>query len=363
MEYSVDDISKKKPSAPQVADDLHMLPNFCSARSILMTLLIAELGAILLSVMRSTHHPAPFSDFVVLSVVMSTAVMIWAASLCALRKRIGGWSERRILTCGFVLAILMGFVGGELSYFAAFAFPEWAQSSHIPWWGHMFRSILLSSIIGFVVLYYMRVHYRLRKNAREMLEARTQALQARIRPHFLFNTLNTIAELTSINPEDAEKAVYDLARLYRMSLSDVRKQTTLKEELETCRAYVSIEQYRMGSRLTMEWNIEESLSLQCSLPALTLQPLVENAMYHGVEPRPDGGTVKIHGRLLDDGRVEVSVTNPLPGRERSNRHKGNNIALDNIRQRFRLIFGANAELVTETVGEEFYAAIRFPHIS
>ncbi|MFT5063268.1 MAG: two-component system sensor histidine kinase AlgZ [Gammaproteobacteria bacterium] len=362
MEYSLDEVSKKPTPQRRHTDfDLNMLPNFCTLRTVVATLGLAVLGAVLLAVMRSAHHPAPFYDFLTLSALMCACVLIWVAGLCFIRGRIERWGEARILGCGFISAILMGYIGGELSYFAAVTYPEIADAAHIARSGHILRAIVLSSTIGFVALYYLRVHFRLQKNARAMVEAKTQGLQARIRPHFLFNTLNTIAELTCINPEDAETAIYDLARLYRMSLSDVRAQTTLAEELETCRAYVSIEQYRMGDRLTMEWDIADSLSQQCSLPALTLQPLVENAMYHGIEPRPDGGVVKIKGSLLPDGRVEISVTNPLPGRDRSNRHKGNNIALDNIRQRFELIFGDGAELFTEKIGGDFYAAIRFPH--
>lgn len=360
MEYSVDDVPNKKKK-PEADEGLSMLPNFCSARSIGATLIVAELGAVLLAVMRSTHHPAPLYDFFLLSVLMSTTVLVWVVALCSLRSKIDLWSQRKVIGAGLGLAVLLGYVGGELSFYVGSIYPDFTQSSHIPRSGHILRALMLSSIIGFFVLYYLRVHYQLQKNARDMIEARTQALQARIRPHFLFNTLNTIAELTSINPEDAETAVYDLARLYRTSLSDVRKQSTLEEELETCKSYVSIEQYRMGDRLTVEWEIDETLSKQCSLPALTLQPLVENAMYHGIEPRSDGGVVKIKGHLLPDGRVEIAVTNPLPGSERSNRHKGNNIALDNIRQRFGLIFGDSAELVTEKVGSEFYAALRFPY--
>lgn len=360
MEISVEDRLGKQGSAIR-GEDESMLPNFCSVQSIIVTLLIAELGAITLSVMRSSHHPAPFYDFIFLSLLMSGAVLIWAASLCSLRRRIETWSEVKVFACGISLSVVVGLIGGGLWYFIANMYPDFTHSAHVSWAGHVYRGVLLSSVIGFVVLYYLRVHYHIQKHARAMLEARTQALQARIRPHFLFNTLNTIAELTSINPKDAERAVYDLARLYRTTLSDVRKLTTLEDELDTCRAYVSIEQYRMGSRLKVEWEIDDALSKRSSLPSLTLQPLVENAMYHGIEPRPDGGVVKIKAFLLRDGRVEVSVTNPLPGRERSNRHKGNNIALDNIRQRFALIFGPSAELVTEKVGDEFYAAIRFPH--
>lgn len=353
------DARKKRASA--AVDDVSMLPNFCSLQAVLMTMVIAELGAILLAVMRSTHHPAPFYDFLFLSVLMCSAILIWAAGLCVLRDRIAQWGELRLLSCGVGLAIVMGYCGGELSYMVASNYPGFTQSGHIDRGGHILRSVLLSSIVGFFVMYYMRIHYRLQKRSNEVSEAKTQALQARIRPHFLFNTLNIIAELTSVNPEDAEKAVNDLARLYRMSLAEVRKQTTLKEEVETCRAYTSIEQYRMGSRLAVEWAFDESLSMESSLPALTLQPLVENAMYHGIEPLPEGGIVRIKGTVLADGRAEVSVSNPLSSKERSNRHKGNNIALDNIRQRFKLIYGDNAELITEKKGDEFYAALRFPH--
>jgi two-component system sensor histidine kinase AlgZ len=187
-------------------------------------------------------------------------------------------------------------------------------------------------------------------------EARYQALQARIRPHFLFNSLNSIAALIGVRPREAETAVEDLAQLFRAGLSETTRRIPLGEELEVTRAYLRTESLRLGERLRVRWEIDDGLE-QHRVPPLCLQPLVENAVTHGIEPLPSGGEVVI-GIRQADGRLLIRVENPTPAQAQES--LGARSALDNIRQRLSLIYGRAAELRVEQTPERFAATLRLP---
>jgi two-component system sensor histidine kinase AlgZ len=167
-------------------------------------------------------------------------------------------------------------------------------------------------------------------------------LQARIRPHFLFNSLNTIAALTASNPALAEEAVQDLAELFRVTMRDMRERVTLEQELDFTRSYLRIEAQRLGDRLQVDWTLK-NLPLGAPVPALILQPLVENAVYHGIETRAGGGRVHILA-TFNRGVLRLEVRNPLPQQPARPPHGGNRMALDNIRERLQLAYGAEAKL-------------------
>ena len=166
-----------------------------------------------------------------------------------------------------------------------------------------------------LALRYFYVTHEWRHNVELQAKARVHALQARIRPHFLFNSMNTIAALTRSNPARAEEAVQDLADLFRANLNEKRNQISLAEEIDVARTYQRMEQLRLGDRLHVDWKID-SLPTDALVPGLTLQPLLENAIYHGVEPRPDGGVVTVTGEF-NKGMITIVVTQPGAGRRTS----------------------------------------------
>jgi len=183
-------------------------------------------------------------------------------------------------------------------------------------------------------------------------------LQARIRPHFLFNSMNTIASLTRSNPAAAEQAVEDLADLFRVSLTDARQRISLAEELEIAHVYERMERQRLGERLQVDWQLG-ALPTDAMLPSLTVQPLLENAIYHGIERLPDPGAVEISGRR-DGDQLYISISNPTPaggGPERT----GNQMAILNIRERLALAFGSDAGLEIEASPGRFCATLAFPY--
>jgi two-component system sensor histidine kinase AlgZ len=218
------------------------------------------------------------------------------------------------------------------------------------------RNVCIGLVVTALLLRYFYVAHQWRRSVELRAAARVHALQARIRPHFLFNSMNTIAALTRSNPRRAEAAVQDLADLFRATLSDKRDTITLAEELEVARTYQRMEQLRLGGRLRVEWKTD-ALPANALVPGLMIQPLLENAIYHGIEPRAEGGTVTISGEVAG-GLVTIVVRNPLdplPGNR-----EGNRLALANIRERLALMYGERALMKSGRFDAEYIVTLRFP---
>lgn len=187
--------------------------------------------------------------------------------------------------------------------------------------------------------------------------ARLEALQARIRPHFFFNCMNTIASLTRSDPASAERAVEDLADLFRASLADAHVLVPVATEIAFVERYLNIERQRLGARLVVGWHLEP-MPAAARLPRLSLQPIVENAIYHGIEPARGGGTITISAHDAGD-RFEIIVANPVAGGNAAH-HQGNRIALANVRQRLRAHFGAAALLESAPAADRYVVRLVVP---
>lgn len=189
-------------------------------------------------------------------------------------------------------------------------------------------------------------------------EARLQALQARIRPHFLYNSINAVLSLIRQAPRRAEEALEDMAELFRVLMADNRELTPLARELDLCRQYLGIEQLRLGERLKVEWQLE-AMPGDALVPPLVLQPLLENAVYHGIEPRVEAGviTIRIYGT-----RDQLHAVLRNPYRAGGDRHAGNKMALANIRERLALHFDAEANLTTRAGADTYEVHIVMPYV-
>ena len=202
-------------------------------------------------------------------------------------------------------------------------------------------------------------YFKLRSRAFSpaLAEARLQALQARIRPHFLFNSLNAVLSLIRKEPKRAEAALEDLADLYRVLMADNRTLTKITDEVELTRRYLSLEQLRLGDRMRVEWQLEQ-MPADALIPPMVLQPLVENAVYHGVEPGLEPGVVRI-SILRDGDRLTMLLTNPY---HPEHQHRaGNRMALANIRERLLLQFDVEARMDAAPAGEKFEIRITIPY--
>lgn len=190
-----------------------------------------------------------------------------------------------------------------------------------------------------------------------LVNARLQALHARMQPHFLFNSLNSVLALIRRDPERAETLLEDLAELYRALLKEPRHQVTLAEELALARSYLAVEQARLGERLAVQWRVDVA-PMDALLPSLTLQPLVENAVVHGVEPRLRGGCVTVEV-FVDTTQLVLFVRNPIVDADRPVA-QGHGIALNNLRERLALHHGASARLRVYESDGEFVAQVSVP---
>ena len=192
-----------------------------------------------------------------------------------------------------------------------------------------------------------------------LAEARLQALQARIRPHFLFNSINAVLSLVREDPRRAERALEDMADLFRVLMADNRELTPLAREVELCREYLNLEQLRLGERLKIDWHIEK-MPGDALIPPLVLQPLLENAVYHGIEPRTEPGVISINIYLA---REQVHAVLKNPYRHDGDHHGGNKMALGNIRERLALHFDAEASLTIKMGDSAYQVHIVIPYVT
>ncbi len=343
--------------AEQQANKTSFLPDFCNVRMVFVIILLAELLAIILALAQPAYVQDRLFSLALYSVFIQCISITCAAALCFSRVWLNSLSDQWAATLAFLLILLISLVFVEISWWM---FSRWAvvDPSHGAHWGFVLRSMGITGISAALVLRYFYVQHQWRRNVQLESSSRLDALQARIRPHFLFNCMNTIASLTRRDAVKAEQAVEDLADLFRASLQDSLKLTTLADELALCRRYVNIESLRLGDRLRVQWQTED-LPPEARIPGLSLQPLLENAIYHGIQPLPEGGTIELQLRY-DDDYVVVRIVNPVPSTGNETESQGNRMALQNIRSRLAVLYGSRASLDTSDDGGTFVTQLRFP---
>ncbi len=338
------------------------LPDFCSARSVLAILVIVVLTAMLISLSQDRGGLAFWSHLARSALFLVWIGLLGAALLCSLRRALSRLDTPLAATLVLLLIGLLVAGVSEAAWQLAQGdllntpgIVEMLPRQHAPF---VLRNVAMSLIVTGLALRYFYVSQQWRLNVEIQARARVRALQARIRPHFLYNSLNTIAHLTRSEPARAEEAVQDLADLFRANLSEKRAEITLKEELEVARIYQRIEALRLGSRLRVKWEVQ-GLPMRALVPSLTVQPLLENAIGHGIERLPEGGEVVVRGDV-DDGLVVLQVRNPMPFDSAEPARGGHGIALDNIRERLALMYGARAQVTASRQGDEYVVWLRFP---
>lgn len=332
------------------------LPDFCRGRAILHLLLISQVVAVLLVLASARGEFILGPRIVVVSLYLHWITLLSAGALCALRQRVAHWPVAWVSTIAVV--ILVGITAGvsEMAYQLGRVL-RWAYFSDTP--DHLAfvaRNCLISAIVAVVLLRYFYVLHAWQRQVQASAEARFEALQATIRPHFLFNSLNSVAALIPTRPAEAEALIEDLAELLRAILRRHEPWARLADEIELGRTYLRIEQLRLGERLQVDWQIEAGLD-DARIPLLSLQPLLENAVLHGIERLPEGGRLQVRiGR--EGGRLTLRVSNPLGPDARE--APGNRLAQDNIRQRLGLLYDGRASLHTQRQSGEYHAELSVP---
>ena len=349
-------------TAPQASTDSadgFFLPNFCDPRMVLAVVLLAELLALTFALVRPAGVGF-LTELARLSVLMQWLALTSSGLICLARDSLRRFTTP--LVTGAVVAIVLANI--LVLSVGVVLIGRWRgegltlEMFPSSLWPFALRNLLIGLIVTLLLLRYFFVSHQWRRHVESEARSRIDALQARIRPHFLFNSMNTIASLTRSSPLQAEEAVEDLADLFRVTLSDAGKLLTLKEELELSRIYQRIEMRRLGDRLKVVWDVAE-LPMRARLPALTIQPLLENAIYHGIEPLEHGGTVTISGGC-DGEEIEISVSNPVLAPAVDSGRRGNRIAVENIRERLSLAFAGRGTLEVEQDGATYKVRLRFP---
>ncbi len=217
------------------------------------------------------------------------------------------------------------------------------------------KNLVVAGLIGSVLLRYFYLHQQYRKQIALESSARLDALQARIRPHFLFNSMNVIASLTRIDPRKAETAIEDLSDLIRATLDNKNELIQLETELENGKRYLSIETIRLGDRLSVKWEVDPEC-LSVLVPPLSVQPLLENAVYHGIQMVTQGGQIKVTIHK-DKKNLYILVSNP---KQEDSHHQGQGIALNNISQRLEVLFGEHAKLERKSRKDSYSVTMTIP---
>jgi two-component system, LytTR family, sensor histidine kinase AlgZ len=275
------------------------------------------------------------------------------AVLCLLRPQLlrlsGGLALAAVFTVLVVTAYSMAWIAFTVDRELAWGLTATPQSPDRFVFG-IVAIVLLMAVLG---LRYAYVHVQWRRQIEAQARTEVEALTARIRPHFLFNSMNTIAGLVRFDAELAEQVIEDLSDLFRAALAAGEKAHPLERELELCERYLAIEELRLGERLKVRWDVEDA-PMDLLLPPLLLQPLVENAVYHGVQPLAQGGELRISARC-ELGELLISIENPCPD-PAERRNGGHGMAQNNVRQRLHFAYGGHARLeVDERAG--YYAVI------
>lgn len=328
---------------------LATLPDFCNQGVALRLLLAGNFGLVLYTLVAS--EPFTFAAWaertVVASVRIEPVLIASMVVLCPLRY----WLSKLRYWPGVAVVILVEITLVAVTGWLIGALDLGARTTNVA------RDALVAAVVTFALLHYFQL--RARAYSPALSEARLMALQARIRPHFLFNSLTAVLSLIRHEPKRAERAVEDIADLFRVLLREQRKLVPLHEELDLCRQYLAIETLRLGERLKVDWQIDGEIR-NCALPPLVLQPLVENAVHHGIEPGTEPGTVVIRARQIGS-QVEVAVINPrIEGNTQPPGRTGNHMALDNVRERLALQFDVEARLETVEATDTYTVRMLLP---
>jgi two-component system, LytTR family, sensor histidine kinase AlgZ len=350
-------LSARPEAAARPAEIL--IPDCCNIGVVFRTLVGVNAAAFVGALVQSHDWKSGVSEFVEASMVIELACLWSLFVLCGVRQacrrypvegRVSAWLQR-----GASVAVPAAVTGVVVYLFTLSSGLAGSFGVLSP-----VKGMLVAGLFGALFQHYFELRKRAFSPA--LVEARLQALQARIRPHFLFNSLNAALSLIRTEPRRAENTLEDLADLFRVLMSDPRSMTTLENEIRLCRQYLSIEQIRLGDRMQVRWDtngVDEEMLRRAQVPVLLLQPLVENAVHYGVEPAIALAVVQVTvGRSMD--KIEITVANPYHGGAAG--EAGNRMALENIRERLALLYDVEAQLLTAADDGVFKSTLRFPYV-
>ena len=322
------------------------LPNFCTGEVVFNVVVVAEMLAIVINLIvpRNFISPTVLQDLLLISVFIQWVALAGTAVLCYTRKYLNRLPNLRALGMAYLLLLLTTFVVSEITVLSLWAAGR-IDSPRPPWYVDFnILTLTISAIINGLLLRLFLAKHELTQRTLSEARAKLQALQSRIRPHFVFNSLNIISSLVRSAPNKAETAIEDMADLFRMMLSQDEMLVPVKNEIDVAKKYLALEALRLDNRLVVNWDIGK-FPRKSVMPVLTLQPLLENAIRYGIEELPAGGVVDV--RLWEENdRIYIRVANPLPKTKPKQTKSTPGQSLGNIRQRFQSHYGEHASLTS-----------------
>lgn len=337
-----------------------LVPDLCNTNAVLRILLVGQMLAGILVLADSDDPYVLGSRLLLVSLYVHWLSLSCAAVLCPLRPVLRRLPLRHAVLIVLLCVQLVALLVSEVAWQSRIWMEQAAAGPGMEHSLFLARTQIISVLAWIMLLRYFYLQQQWQMQVETSARAQLQALQARIRPHFLFNALNSLAALIHDRPDDAETLVENLSELLRAALEHSDGQHALSEEVALARAYLDIEQLRLGERLTVDWDMQAATP-DVKVPVLSLQPLVENAVGHGIERRAEGGTISVQFQRDSDG-FQLCVTSPLAhpqseGGEGAGRH----IAQENIRHRLQLMYGDQAGLrVSQHLGH-YQACLRLPN--
>ncbi|MFI8481985.1 sensor histidine kinase [Pseudomonas sp. NPDC078700] len=333
--------------------DDFFVPELCQPEALLSIVLLAELLVLVLVLAEPMLPGFNWVRLALTSLFVQWIVLLSAALLCRLRPLMARWRAEvaGLFCCAIVVALTMICTGVADFYDLGGQLPRAGEVNLY------LRHALISMIMSALLLRYFYLQSQWRRQEQAELRARIESLQARIRPHFLFNSLNSIASLVVIDPNKAEQAVLDLSDLFRASLAKPGSLVAWSDELALAQRYLSIEHYRLGERLQLQWEVAD-VPEDLPIPQLTLQPLLENALIYGIQPLVQGGLVCVEAHYLE-GVFQLTVSNPYVEQDMPP-SRGTHLALENIDARLAALFGSKASLSVERRDGRHYTRLRYP---
>jgi len=344
---------KSARSAAPIIDDF-FVPELCEPEALLGLVLLAELLVLVLVLAEPMLPGFNWVRLALTSLFVQWIVLLSAALLCRLRPWLARWPAALagILCCTLVVGLTLACTAVADYYDFGGLLPRSGE------FNLYLRHALISLIMSALLLRYFYLQSQWRRQQQAELRARIESLQARIRPHFLFNSLNSIASLVLSDPSKAEQAVLDLSDLFRASLAKPGSLVPWRDELELAKRYLSIEHYRLGERLQLEWRVA-GVPDDLPIPQLTLQPLLENALIYGIQPRIEGGLVGVEASYTE-GLFQLCVSSPYDEGADPAPSRGTRQALVNIDARLAALFGPRASLSVDRRDGRHFTCLRYP---
>ena len=342
----------KPSSGPRGRIEHSPLPDFCELPALFALLVV---GALTVTAMwLAGDDPRDWSAYSVSMLFVTLLGMVVAVTLCMLRPWLQRLPKHLPYVGVWLLILLLVLVASIVAHWFDGALQMHLVRSSLPVFVR--DNVLIATLLGAALLRYFYVLAQWQARLAAVTRAQVEALQARIRPHFLFNSMNTVAALIRVDPAAAERTVEDLSELFRAALGQHDTDDgTLGEELALIDRYLAIEQLRLGTRLRVQRELDD-LPADFPLPRLLLQPLVENAVRHGIQPLREGGEVVLRGHR-GGGGIRIEISNPLPD---TPAEPGNGHGLDSVRQRIVYRYGPLAKVQAGPQGNRFVVLLYLP---